>query len=226
MPTASRSPTPPWPLTTSWRHHWACGPPLEAVRHSQQAALDAAGQLAFEDAGHLRRALGALQLADHPAAGVRLDLLLSLGVALDHAGDATGAREVLVEAADLARQLGDTGGFARAAIGTHRLGALSGLSRDHNVRLLEEASGSLADQSSPLRAECWRAWPASCTTRGTPDGRPRPRGRGRGGGRRPLPRRPVHLAYCLALHDTSWSVGSAGERLPIGRDARSRPARR
>ena len=44
---------------------------LEAVRHSEQAAFAAAGQLAFEDAAcHLRRALAALQLADHPVAGV------------------------------------------------------------------------------------------------------------------------------------------------------------
>ena len=51
---------------------------LEAVRHSQQAALDAAGQLAFEDAaGHLRRALARCSSPTIPP-GVRLDLLLSL----------------------------------------------------------------------------------------------------------------------------------------------------
>jgi tetratricopeptide (TPR) repeat protein len=191
---------------------------LEAVRHSQQAALDAAGQLAFEDAAsHLRRALAALQLGAHPTAGVRLDLLLSLAVALDHAGDATEARGVLAEASDLARQLGDTGRYAQAAIGTHRLGALSGLSRDHNVRLLEEASSGLAGQSSPLRArvlaslarELHHTWDpgtddhardvaveAVDVARSLDD--------------------PSTLAYCLlALHDASWSVGSARERLPI-----------
>ena len=191
---------------------------LEAVRHSQQAALDAAGQLAFEDAaGHLRRALAALQLADHPAAGVRLDLLLSLGVALDHAGDATGAREVLVEAADLARQLGDAGGFARAAIGTHRLGALSGLSRDHNVRLLEEASSSLAGQSSPLRARVLASLARELHHTWDPgtDDRAREIALEAVDVARSLDD-PSTLAYCLlALHDTSWSVGSAGERLPI-----------
>ena len=191
---------------------------LEAVRHSQQAALDAAGQLAFEDAaGHLRRALAALQLADHPAASVRLDLLLSLGVALDHAGDATAAREVLVEAADLARQLGDTGGFARAAIGTHRLGALSGLSRDHNVRLLEEASSSLADQSSPLRARVLASLARELHHTWDPgtDDRAREVAVEAVDVARSLDD-PSTLAYCLlALHDTSWSVGSAGERLPI-----------
>ena len=191
---------------------------LEAVRHSQQAALDAAGQLAFEDAaGHLRRALAALQLADHPAAGVRLDLLLSLGVALDHAGDAPAAREVLVEAAELARQLGDTDGFARAAIGTHRLGALSGLSRDHNVRLLEEASRSLADQSSTLRARVLAS--LARELHHTWDPRSDERAREIASEAVDIARSlddPSTLAYCLlALHDTSWSVGSAGERLPI-----------
>ena len=141
----------------------------EAVRHSQQAALDATDQLAFEDAaGHLRRALAALQLADHPAASVRLDLLLSFWASASITVDGTAAREVFVEAADLARQLGDTGGFARAAIGTHRLGALSGLSREHNVRLLEEASRSLADQSSPVRDRVLASLAPSYTTPGTP----------------------------------------------------------
>ena len=177
------------------------------------AALDAAGQLAFEDAaGHLRRALAALPLADHPAADVRLDLLLSLGVALDHAGDATAAREVLVEAADLARQLGDTG----LRPGRHRhppVGCAERPVRHHNVRLLEEASRSLADQSSPLRAsagqlgrELHHTWDP---------------GRRRA---REVAVEAVDVArslddpssaYLLALHDTSWSVGSAGERLPI-----------
>ena len=110
MPTGSRSPTPPWPLTTSGAASLGLRPAaLEAVRHSEQAAFDAAGELAFEDAaGHLRRALATLQLADHPDGGVRLDLLLSFGGALDHTGNATEGHEVLVEAADLARQLGDT----------------------------------------------------------------------------------------------------------------------
>ena len=125
----------------------------DAVRHSQQAASEAAGQLAFEDAaGHLRRALAALDLADRPDPAVRLDLLLSLGSTLDRAGDANDARQVLGEAADLARQLSNTAGFARAAIGIHRLGALSGLSRDHTLRLLEEAGRGLAGHASPLRA--------------------------------------------------------------------------
>ena len=218
VPTASRSPTPPWPLTTSWRHHWARPAALEAVRHSQQAALDAAGQLAFEDAaGHLRRALPRCSYRRHPAAGVRLDLLLSLGVALDHAGDATEAREVLAEAADLARQLGDTGGFARAAIGTHRLGALSGLVGDHNVRLLEEASSSLAGQSSPLRARVLASLARELHHTWDPgtDDRAREVAVEAVDVARSLDD-PSTLAYCLlALHDTSWSVGSAGERLPI-----------
>ena len=191
---------------------------LPAVRHSKRAAVDAAGQLAFEDvAGHLRRALAALQLADHPAAGVRLDLLLSLGVALDHAGDAPAAREVLVEAAELARQLGDLDGFARAAIGTHRLGALSGLSRDNTVRLLEEASRNLADQSSPLRARVLASLARELHHTWDPrsDERAREIASAAVDIARPLDD-PSTLAYCLlALHDTSWSVGSAGERLPI-----------
>jgi hypothetical protein len=191
---------------------------LDAVRHSQEAALDATGQLAFEDAaGHLRRALAALQLADHPAAEVRLDLLLSLGVALDHAGDASEAREVLVETADLARQLGDDGGFAQAAIGIHRLGALSGLSRDQNVRLLEEASSYLAPQASPLRARAMASLARELHHSWDPgtDDRARAVATGAVEVARSLDD-PATLAFCLlALHDASWSIGSAIDRIPI-----------
>jgi tetratricopeptide (TPR) repeat protein len=191
---------------------------IEAVRRSEHAAAEAVTQLAFEDAaGHLRRALAALPFADRPDPGLRLDLLLSLGGALDDAGDATGARQVFVEAADLARQLGDIDGFARAAIGIHRLGALSGLSRRQNVRLLEEAVSGLAAQVSPLRAralaglarELHHTWDP-----GTGD-----QARAVAAAAVKVARSlddPATLAFCLlALHDTSWSVGSAGERIPI-----------
>ena len=82
---------------------------VPAVEHSQHAAAEATRQLAFADAAaHLRRALAALQLADRPDPQTRFEVLLSLGVALDQSGDATAAHDVLVEATDLARQLGDT----------------------------------------------------------------------------------------------------------------------
>jgi tetratricopeptide (TPR) repeat protein len=191
---------------------------IEAVRRSEQAAAEAVGQLAFEDAaGHLRRALVALPLADRPDPGLRLDLLLSLGGALDHAGDATSARQTLVEAADLARQLGDDDKFARAAIGIHRLGALSGLSRHQNVRLLEEAARGVAGQASPLRARALAALAGELHHTWDPrtDDRARDIAAEAVQIARPLGD-PSTLAFCLlALHDTSWSVGSAGERIPI-----------
>jgi tetratricopeptide (TPR) repeat protein len=189
-----------------------------AVEHSQNAAAEATCQLAFEDAAaHLRRALAVLQLADRPDAQVRFNLLLSLGVALDQSGDAMEAQHALVEASNVARQVGDADGFARAAICIHRLGALSGLPRDRNVRLLEDAVRDQAERVTPLRArtlaslarELHHTWDS-----GVDD-----RARAIAAEAAALARRlhdPATLAVCLlALHDTSWSVGSAAERLPI-----------
>ena len=191
---------------------------VPAVEHSQHAAAEATRQLAFADAAaHLRRALAALQLADRPDPQTRFEVLLSLGAALDQSGDATAAHDVLVEATDLARQLGDTDGFARAAIGIHRLGALSGLTRDRTIRLLEESVSTPADRAIPLRArtlaslarELHHTWDPAVDERA----------RAVAADAAALARQlddPATLAFCLlALHDTTWSVGSAAERLPI-----------
>ena len=191
---------------------------VPAVEHSQHAAAEATRQLAFADAAaHLRQALAALQSADRPDPQTRFEVLLSLGAALDQSGDATAAHAVLVEATDLARQLGDTDGFARAAIGIHRLGALSGLARDRTIRLLEESVSTLADRPTPLRArtlaslarELHHTWDPAVDEQA----------RAVANDAAALARQlddPTTLAFCLlALHDTTWSVGSAVERLPI-----------
>ncbi|HSJ91623.1 MAG TPA: AAA family ATPase [Ilumatobacter sp.] len=190
----------------------------EAVRRSQQAAAEAINQLAFEDAAdHLRRALAALPLADHSDPGLRLALLLSLGGALDHAGDAKAARQVLEEAVDVARRLGDSDGLAQAAVGIHRLGSLSGLSHHQNVRLLEEAVSGLADQASPLRARALAALARELhhTWDPTTDDQARTVAADAVTVARSVDD-PATLAFCLlGLHDTSWWVGSADGRLPI-----------
>ncbi len=190
----------------------------DAVRHSQRAAAEAATQLAFKDAvGHLRRALLALALADRPDPGVRLDLLLSLGTALDQSGDAPAARRCLLEAADLARQLDDRDRFARAAIGTHQLGALSGLAREHNVRLLEESVRGLAGRPTALRSRTLASLARELHHTWDPD--VDDRAHAVAAEAVVLARQlddPATLGFCLlALHDTKWSVGSAVERLPI-----------
>ena len=144
-------------------------------------------------------------------------MLVSLGVAVDQSGDVTAARDVLIQATDLARQLADTDGFARAAIGIHQLGALSGLARDRTIRLLEESVSILADHPTALRArtlaslarELHHSWDPTVDERA----------RAVAAEAADLARQlddAATLAFCLlALHDTSWSVGSAAERLPI-----------
>jgi tetratricopeptide (TPR) repeat protein len=191
---------------------------LPAVEHSQRAAAEATRQLAFEDAAaHLRRALAALQLTDRPDPQVRFDLLLSLGVALDQAGDATAARHAFVEASEIARRRSDVEGSAQAAICIHRLGALSGLARDQTVRLLEDAVRGQAEQATPLRARTLAS--LARELHHTWDPGVHDRARGVAAEAAALARQlhdPATLAFCLlALHDTNWSIGSAAERLPI-----------
>ena len=192
---------------------------LEAVRHSQQAALDAAGQLAFEDAaGHLRRALAALQLADHPAASVRLDLLLSLGVA-------PRSRRRRHRSPRGARR----GGRSRPPARRHR--RLRPRRHRHPPVGCAERPVTRPQRAAARRGQQQPRRPVLAVA-GPGAGQPGPRAaphlgpRGRTNRAREVAVEavdvarslddPSTLAYCLlALHDTSWSVGSAGERLPI-----------
>ena len=175
---------------------------------------------------HLRRALAApCRSADRlPIPAVRLELLLPAG------WRARPTRATRAVRGPAIRRGGRPGAPARddadrAAPGLpsacHRLGCAerAGSAPDH-VRLLEEAAPaawptSVVAARGPGR---WPAWRGSCTTRGTR----------RTGDQRPgtvaadavnVARQlddPATLAVCLlALHDTSWSVGSAGERIPI-----------
>jgi hypothetical protein len=190
----------------------------DAVRYSQAAAEEAARCLAFEDAGdHLERALLALDLAESPSPAIRLELLLALGTARNHAGSSNAARNALAEGAALARRRGDAVGLGRAAIGIHGLGALSGMSRADTVGLLEEAARALEAEPSALRAsvlaclsrELHHSWDSvnlEIAPGVAQDAVTLARELGD----------PATLAFCLlAMHDAHWSVGSASQRLPL-----------
>jgi tetratricopeptide (TPR) repeat protein len=191
---------------------------LDAVQHCRYAAAAATAELAFEDAvAHLRRAVACLGFVEQPSQAPHLDVLLELAEALDLAGDAVAARVTYEHVGELARRSDAPNAFARAAIGVHLLGAGSGVARDVNVDLLEEAV-RLTDGASPaLRArtlaalarELHHAW----------DAEQQERARAVAHDAVVLAREiddAATLSFCLlALHDAEWTFGSAERRLPI-----------
>jgi DNA-binding winged helix-turn-helix (wHTH) protein/tetratricopeptide (TPR) repeat protein len=145
----------PEPHLAELAHHFVQAAPggrvEEAVRWSVRAAEHAVRQLAYEQAaGHYERALGAMSLAAADDEG-RLALLLALGSARWRSGEGELARQSYLEAADIARNLGQGEALARAALG-YGIWDQDDLVDDALVRLLEEASRALGDADSPLRA--------------------------------------------------------------------------
>jgi tetratricopeptide (TPR) repeat protein len=199
----------------------SCGLPeaaLPAVHHSLAAASDAERCLAFEDAvTHLERALAALELAPAPDLSTRVDLLLALGTARDHAGSAATARDAFSSAALIARRAGDSTALARAAIGIHRLGALSGLPRTQTVRLLEDAAQALAGERSALRARVLSS--LARELHHTWDDESHQRAEAIADEALTLARaledHATHAFCLLARHDVEWAPGSAPRRLPL-----------
>jgi tetratricopeptide (TPR) repeat protein len=125
--------------------------PVELARRAGEQAL---GRLAYEEAVRLwRMALQALDRRDGSDERERLDLLLALGDASMRAGDADDGKRTFLDAAAVARRLGDDEDFGRAALGYGGRFVWARASWDiHVVPLLEEAIGRLGDQQSPLRA--------------------------------------------------------------------------
>jgi hypothetical protein len=184
------------------------GGAAEAVTYSIQAAAQAAARLAYEDVCvHLERAVG--------VASDRLDLLLDLGDARYRAGQGEPAREAFHEAATLARDAGNGPALARAALGTHRLGARSGRHNPQTTALLEEAAAR-SDVDGSNRALVLAALARDIHHNLRIDD-PRPA---------VLAAEAVTLARAaddpralgaclLAWHDAVWQPGSAADRLPI-----------
>ena len=96
-------------------------------------------QLGYEEAaGHFERALQASRTGTIDAA-TRLRLLIAFGQAQQAAGDEDGARATPLEAARLARELGDPGAFGKAVAVTAEV-ATTGLVDVAMIELLEEAA--------------------------------------------------------------------------------------
>ncbi len=123
-----------------------------ALDASERAAERDLGRLAFEEAiATLERALDALGRSAQPSPPRRAQLLLRLGHARLHGGDADGGRRACMAAADLARQLGDDDLFASAALEIGSVFRFGHVQPDL-ASLLEEALARLDTADSPLRA--------------------------------------------------------------------------
>jgi tetratricopeptide (TPR) repeat protein len=138
-------------------HHFFVASPIgdseKAIGYARRAAEAARAGLAFEEAARLyRMALQAMQVGETCDDDTRFDTLLSLGDALNRAGDAESGRSEFLEAASIARRKHDAEGLARAVLGYGGRFSWTALRGDPRfVPLLEEALAALGDTRSALR---------------------------------------------------------------------------
>jgi DNA-binding SARP family transcriptional activator len=124
-----------------------------AVSYSRRAGDHAMRLLAYEEAAqHYRRAVDGMNFMSDPNDELKCELLLSLGDALNRAGDITSASTVLVDASALASRLRDQDRLARAALlyGGTMTGPVD--VDPQRIALLERALDALDDDRLSLRA--------------------------------------------------------------------------
>ena len=131
-------------------HFTAAGPLARepAIAYSIRAAAAASSSLAFEEAASRLRSALDLGIRDRAE---RTGVLLRLGSALRHEGRWPEALSAYAQAAETARELGDTELFALAAIGFEEASWRPALAGETARELLEEAADDLADEQSEIR---------------------------------------------------------------------------
>jgi hypothetical protein len=144
------------PILGELAHHWFEAAPLgtlpRAIECATLAGHRAFAQLGYEEsAGHFERALQASRGGAVDAA-TRLSLLVVFGQAQQAAGDDEGARATLIEAAQLARDLGDATMFASAVALGRRVRLRDRHGRRDRDRLLEDAIREAGPGDSRRRA--------------------------------------------------------------------------
>jgi DNA-binding SARP family transcriptional activator/tetratricopeptide (TPR) repeat protein len=136
------------------RHLRGAGPLAGDERHAGwelAAAREATAALAHSDAAaHYEAALAARSRAHDPERG---EMLLALGHAHDRAGRRGQARTAFLEAAGLARSIGDPELLAGAALGHGGMAVVIAAADPETVRLLEEAlaAAPAADPATSAR---------------------------------------------------------------------------
>jgi hypothetical protein len=191
----------------------------EALRYAREASRESQLRFAFDDAAaHLERALDALETTGAEP-GARLELLLELAAAQEAAGRPAQAAATFHEAWSLARAMNDPIGQAHAALGLHAVGTKTGPSaeRDRQVAMLEEAVEAV-EPVAPLVVAELRAALAGALNHSLETGR---MDRARAvattnvSAARRLGDHESLVSAPRALHDVSWSPGTADQRLVV-----------
>ena len=133
-------------------HHFASAAPFggtaRAVEYNVLAARAATAALAFDEAAARLRTALALGIEGPEE---RLELSLELGQVSNRGGKALDALAAFRAAAEIARDLGDAHGLARAATGYEDACWRPGMTDQGAVEMLEEAAMVLGDEDSALR---------------------------------------------------------------------------
>jgi DNA-binding CsgD family transcriptional regulator len=139
------------------------GSPAHALDIAQRAAARAAALMAYEEA--LRCYRLALQLQERwlPAERTRrCALLLALGAVQMHAGENDASGATFLDAATLARALGDAAAFAQAALGFENNGWRISRPGEQAAALLEEALAASDRFDAALRVDLLAALCRAC----------------------------------------------------------------
>jgi DNA-binding SARP family transcriptional activator len=150
-------------------HFFEAGPtgdPRKALEYARRAGDRAIDQLAYEEAARLYElGIRTVGLTDEAN---RCELTLALADARLRAGDEEDAKAEFLQAAEIARRLGDADALARAALGYGGLVVwLATRGDQHLIPLLEEGLAGLPESDSPLRARLMAR--LSCAVRDQPD---------------------------------------------------------
>ncbi|MEO6579515.1 MAG: AAA family ATPase [Candidatus Limnocylindria bacterium] len=138
------------------------------VTYARRAGEQASRALAFEEGIRLYRiALAALERSGASDLDARLGILLALGETQNRDGDVLGARGTLLEAADIAKQLGAASALAKAALGVGGRLPWARPGRESKlIPLLRDALVMLGGSDDQLRvrllarlASAWRSNP-------------------------------------------------------------------
>jgi tetratricopeptide (TPR) repeat protein len=128
------------------------GDAAKAVEYCRRAGDQALNGFAYEEAARLyEMALDTDRRSQTPGEADRPSLLLALGTARARAGDHSGSRSALLEAASVARGHGNAEQLALSALGLGQWVEFGTVDIDHQ-KLLEEALEAIGQDDSALRS--------------------------------------------------------------------------
>jgi class 3 adenylate cyclase/tetratricopeptide (TPR) repeat protein len=122
----------------------------KAVGYGEMAAARASGVFAHSEAASLlQRALDVQEVLDPHDRAKRCDLLLAQFLPRHLAGDVDGARPLLFEAAEIARQLSDRKRLVAAAVASMYIIGIMGVDDDDLVALQEDGLRAAEEENDP-----------------------------------------------------------------------------